>query len=56
MSDTGIRSAFADSKVDARIVQHPLRVVLLRDRRLGRKQRAVELDRLGEVVNADMDV
>ena len=48
--------ALRDGEIDARIVEHPLRIVVLHDGRLCREQGRVETDRLVEVVDPDMDV
>lgn len=45
-----------DGKVHARVFEHPLRIVRLGDRRLGAKERALELDRVVEVLDPDVNV
>ena len=49
-------TAPADREVDARILEHPFRVVRLEDSRLGCEKRAVETDGLREIFDADVDV
>ena len=46
----------ADREVDPRVFEHPLRVIVLDDGRLGREQRRVEPDRLRQIVNGDVYV
>src|SRR3546814_9789003 len=43
-----------DRKVDARIIEHPFRVVGLHHRRLAGEQRGIETDRLVEICNPDV--
>src|SRR5215203_2256159 len=56
MIESGLSATRRDGKIDARVVQHPLRIVGLGDGRLGRKQRAVEPDRLDNVLDGHMDM
>ena len=56
MVDTRLGAAIGNGEVDARILEHPLRVVGLLHRRLGAEQRRIETDALLEVMHADVDV
>src|SRR6185437_10529440 len=48
--------AFGDREVDARIIEHPFRIVMLHDGGLRGKERRIKTDRTGKIVDSDMDM
>jgi hypothetical protein len=54
VANANIAASLADGEVDARILEHPLRIVALEYAGLEGKERAVEADRSSDVLDADM--
>ncbi|MCY1560977.1 hypothetical protein D9M68_981790 [compost metagenome] len=56
MVQAGLAAALRDGEIDARIVEHPFRVVGFGDRGFGGEHAGVKADAVGQVVDRDMDV
>src|SRR5687767_4809642 len=56
MTDAGAIATLADREVDARILEHPFRIVVPDDERLRHEQRVVEAYRRRQVVHSHVDV
>ena len=56
MIDTGGTAALRDREIQARLVEHPLRVVVLAHGRLAAEQRRIEPNARGEIGDRDVDV
>lgn len=56
MVEARLGAALRDRKIDARVVEHPLRVVILDDGRFGREQRRVEPNAVGQIGDADVNM
>ncbi|KOT02027.1 hypothetical protein DM50_3702 [Burkholderia mallei] len=50
------RAALRDREIDARILEHPFRVVFLDDGRFGGEQRRIEANAVREIRDADVNV
>src|SRR5205823_10491225 len=56
MRDAGtVPAAGADREIDAGVFQHPFRIIGFQNRGFGREQRRIEPNRLGQILNRDVN-
>src|SRR5262252_3553294 len=56
MIEAGLATMSRDREVDARVIQHPFGIVCLYDSGLRCKQRRIEADRLGKILDSDVNM
>src|SRR4029078_12141052 len=56
MIDTGFQAAIGNREIDARIVEHPFRIIFLDDRRLLTEHTRIKADVGSEIIDGDMDM